>query len=294
MKITQHIPRFVDTNEPRQIAEVQTTEELLELPWIRKLSENQKFTQFSVSTSHPGHNLLMVEYTDEYWVVGYLQINKGGKVNLPTFIKGDKKMKIRTGFVSNSSSTSYLIELPKDFNANQALSNKNINKLIKKTKSIWIQSNIECLKNKDHYLNTKELIEYLLETGYIKQDPDKQYDEDDHIAQFALLEVLREYIVDELEGGPDRPSWIVLLDTTRSTGSRDELIKKRQAKKIEKENAKIDPHYNSKDYPNETYMLTKNVRIKPQIKHLGQTNTNTNTNTNTDKRMVKRAPKTKK
>ena len=84
MKISQRVYR----NETQQIAEVETTEELVNLPWVKQHSKSKKFSQFSVSTSFPGHNLLIARYTDgTHWVIGYLQVNEGEKVNLPIFTK---------------------------------------------------------------------------------------------------------------------------------------------------------------------------------------------------------------
>jgi len=140
-------------------------------------------------------------------------------------------MKTRQGFVSNSSSTSYLISLPKNFSITKALSKTNIEKLKKNIKENWEREPLENLDKFDHRQNVTEHLQYLLETGFIEDNPDEKYDEDDDIAQNIIHVILEEYIVGEIEGGPDRASCTVLVDTSRSKGDIDKILEKRKQRK---------------------------------------------------------------
>jgi len=144
-------------------------------------------------------------------------------------------MKTRKGFVSNSSSTSYLVSLPKNFSITKALSKTNIDKLKKKIKENWKREPLENINKFDHRQNVTEHLEYLLETGVIENDPDDKYDEDDDIAQNIIHVILEEYIVGEIEGGPDRASCTVLVDTSRSKGNIiDKILEKRKQRKAKR------------------------------------------------------------
>lgn len=75
-KIRQHIPGFVSGMDP-ETSEFTTTEELLNIPWIKKLSKFKYFTRFSLSDHH-----LMIELgPDIYYVVG--TIDNIENINLP-------------------------------------------------------------------------------------------------------------------------------------------------------------------------------------------------------------------
>ena len=71
MKVRQHIPSFCD-GSPVNTADVNSTAELLALPWVQTWSEHSNFKRFSLSDSIPPP-LLMAEMTDSYWVVAYLE-----------------------------------------------------------------------------------------------------------------------------------------------------------------------------------------------------------------------------
>lgn len=174
-------------------------------------------------------------------------------------------MKIRNGFVSNSSSTSYLISLPKNFNIDKVLSEKNIQRIKSKTESKW---QIEYLdKNK----NLKEDLEYLLEKGFVTSD-DGYGNEGDNVCFQSLLLLLNDYVFKNIECGADNESTLVLIDRSRSKGKKLSEIK--PPKKDEK--PERDPNYKPKDYPNEVKMLKptdeiseprfKRARAKPNCK----------------------------
>ena len=74
MKIKQHLPSYVDAEI--QTAEVNTLEEVLELPWVIIWSDfnvpNEKFEKFSrvqIGNLHA----LMAEFTNSWYVVGYVE-----------------------------------------------------------------------------------------------------------------------------------------------------------------------------------------------------------------------------
>jgi len=174
-------------------------------------------------------------------------------------------MKIRHGFVSNSSSSSYLIALPKDFTIEKAFSKENINNVRKDVENSegWQRKyHLEALEKLDNIKtleNAKEYLEYFFETGYVtSSDPyvDDDEDDEDDTAQEVLSALLNQYIIEELPGGSDMPSWYILVDKTRSKDNLDEILEKRkkskEKKKKEREKAEIDPNYNPEDYPNET------------------------------------------
>lgn len=69
MKIIQHFPSYCDGFEPEQ-AEFNSTEELLNIEWVKSFSEHKDFYRYSVSDG----NHLMAEYEQGYkwWVIGRL------------------------------------------------------------------------------------------------------------------------------------------------------------------------------------------------------------------------------
>ena len=76
--IYQHIPGFVDCDEPPDIIDFSSTEELLNIDWIKSWAEDSDFVRFSKSK-----NLLMVELKDKFYVLGYIKNPKD--VELPTW-----------------------------------------------------------------------------------------------------------------------------------------------------------------------------------------------------------------
>jgi len=75
MRITQHRPAFCSgfTNE---VVEFKTTEELLNIPFVKKFSDkidDTNFYRYSLS-AHGYRKLLMAEYNEGtiWWVVGYI------------------------------------------------------------------------------------------------------------------------------------------------------------------------------------------------------------------------------
>ena len=79
MKITKHIPNFVDTIEKHLPDVVENTEELLSLEWIKNFSEfdfdSVPFWRYSTS-EYTGDFLLMAEWKNDknhkWWVIGYV------------------------------------------------------------------------------------------------------------------------------------------------------------------------------------------------------------------------------
>jgi hypothetical protein len=86
MKIIQHVPAFMDI-EGRDIGTFETTEELLNLPFVKRCRELVDFRRFSLSG-----DLLMVETNDglNWWVVG--RIDEPGKVDLPKWEPQDRPL----------------------------------------------------------------------------------------------------------------------------------------------------------------------------------------------------------
>jgi hypothetical protein len=78
MKITQHIPGFVDTRKPPQEGEFTTLAELEAIPFVARWKD-EDLQRFSVSDGR----YLMAEMNDgNFWVVGYLS---GGTPDLPVW-----------------------------------------------------------------------------------------------------------------------------------------------------------------------------------------------------------------
>ena len=103
MKIRQHRPNFVDSDEPIPEATFTTTKELLNILWVKSWAEiktsKEKFHRFSVSCHKPASKemisiyprlanippLLMAELNEgkSWWVVGSLLDLDGFDLGLP-------------------------------------------------------------------------------------------------------------------------------------------------------------------------------------------------------------------
>lgn len=113
-------------------------------------------------------------------------------------------MKIRTGFISNSSSTSYVILLPKDFKPHEFME-----KHIKEVPGLMS----EMLDLEPGEYDKRVVVDTLTEfinKGYL-------WESDSDLAMSVLPELLKEYVICELETGPE--SGIITL------ANRDRAIK---------------------------------------------------------------------
>ena len=88
-RIRQHRPAFV-TGFENEVVKFNTTEELLEIEFVKNFSRNDNFCRYSLSTSL-GRGALMAEYEDgyEWWVIGHLDNTE--EVNLPKWMPKEKK-----------------------------------------------------------------------------------------------------------------------------------------------------------------------------------------------------------
>lgn len=85
MKIKPHIPNSLKSTIPLEIS---STIELLDVPFVKQFSQLPNFHQYSVSTKHPGHNLLLAELNNgSSIVIGYLEIYPNEFVNLPIYFR---------------------------------------------------------------------------------------------------------------------------------------------------------------------------------------------------------------
>jgi len=77
--VKQHLPTFVDTDEKPVVAEFDSTEDLLNLDFVKYYAELPDFYRFSI-----GGDLLMAEYKDgsSWWVIGSIT----GSTTLPAWI----------------------------------------------------------------------------------------------------------------------------------------------------------------------------------------------------------------
>lgn len=78
-RATEHIPRFVDTDREPEECEYDTTEELLEVEWVKSYTECDEFNNFCQSKDG---RILMIENKDGtwWWVVAHVTKNS---LNLP-------------------------------------------------------------------------------------------------------------------------------------------------------------------------------------------------------------------
>lgn len=133
-------------------------------------------------------------------------------------------MKIRFGFVSNSSSSSYVLLLPKNFDTNMFIDNMDEER---------IKEIIE-----DHDLEDKDELKYhvekLIEDGYL-------YAYDDSKSLYVCEDVLRDFKIMSIQGGPDDGS--ISLMSEREKEKIKELLFKEirydKLKKIDDENKNI-------------------------------------------------------
>jgi len=104
MKIRQHIPHFVDTNN-KQNVEFKTLEELINIPWVKDWSLEKKFSRFSIDIDNDNKSkipsaMLMAEFNNGkiWWVVGRIS-NLEPTLNLPKWIPimKEKPLKIFNG-----------------------------------------------------------------------------------------------------------------------------------------------------------------------------------------------------
>lgn len=79
-RITQHVPRFVDTREPPIQVEFTTTDSLLSVDFVKAWRDAPNFSHFCV---HRKHLMVVLDDGYQWWVVGYLQHTDN--VNLPTW-----------------------------------------------------------------------------------------------------------------------------------------------------------------------------------------------------------------
>jgi hypothetical protein len=82
MKLTQHVPGFVDTDKFEEVT-FTTLEEMLAGEWPARINQREGFYRFSISD-----NLrLMAEYKEgfEWWVVGFFSEGDPSTLGLPKF-----------------------------------------------------------------------------------------------------------------------------------------------------------------------------------------------------------------
>lgn len=77
MKITQHIPNFIDVFERLEPSEFSNYEELIAIPFVKqwmKVMDNNAFILFSIASNHADNcSLLMGEWENQSkWAIGYI------------------------------------------------------------------------------------------------------------------------------------------------------------------------------------------------------------------------------
>ena len=176
-------------------------------------------------------------------------------------------MKVRNGFVSNSSSSSFLISLPKDFDKEALFSEENIARVKKKVVEEWSWM-ADRFESKEAIDRAKESLDILLENGWAAtSDP---WGGEDHVIDDEVLnELLKDYEVASLDGAADSPSWMILVDTSKSTGKE---LKRTVIKDDEDEDEDEDEVLNAVLNPNETNMSVNDIRVACGTKFLDPDN----------------------
>jgi len=90
-KIKQYRPNLVTTTEENKIVSFETTEELLNIDFVKNFSNRDNFYRFSLSIdNYFNQHSLMAEYDEgrEWWVVGF--IDNPLEVNLPKWMPKEK------------------------------------------------------------------------------------------------------------------------------------------------------------------------------------------------------------
>ena len=118
-------------------------------------------------------------------------------------------MKVRNGFVSNSSSTSFVILLPENFDLEKDIDWKSIQK------SLFEYS--DDVAKEDRIPKAKALVAKFIKEGYLSDDSNDYYgdDEMDRPDISTLTNALKKYIVHEIETGADNPSSVSLLNNKK-------------------------------------------------------------------------------
>lgn len=76
MKVTQHIPAYIEDETPAAEAEVSTVDELLLLPWVSKWTDTTGFGSWMYIRHTADVWALMAVLTDRsFWVVAYVSSN---------------------------------------------------------------------------------------------------------------------------------------------------------------------------------------------------------------------------
>jgi len=108
-------------------------------------------------------------------------------------------MKVRTGFVSNSSSTSFVVLLPKDLKFKDLKITEEVIEIVK-------ESNEEAT-NKEVIKLVEKSLNNLVKTGLSMDE--------ENCDTYLLAELLHEYIIAEIESGPDGEGSLVLADNKK-------------------------------------------------------------------------------
>ena len=112
-------------------------------------------------------------------------------------------MKTRIGFVSNSSSTSFIVLLPPNFNAETDIEWEKIKKgLFEYNKDV---------ADEDKIPMAKKLVKSFIKNQYM-WDGDGYKDAEEMVDVYTVKKALDKYVIMEVEGGADDGSSINLLD----------------------------------------------------------------------------------
>ena len=124
-------------------------------------------------------------------------------------------MKTRNGFVSNSSSSSFVVLLPPDFKFNDLLpiSNKKLNEMFEYYDGDSELNDDGSERDKPEELTREQKLEILskLVKQFMKNGYMDGYDQSSEDVQL-LNELFHDYTVAAIEGGPDGGGSIVLAD----------------------------------------------------------------------------------